>query len=52
MKFVLKTIIMAIAIYIVQVGALWGLLEGYTYFKGDTLKTLMWDIRDVHWNIG
>lgn len=30
----LKTII----IYIVQVGSLWGLLEGYTYFKDDALK--------------
>lgn len=27
--------------YIIQVGTLWGLLEGYTYFKGDALKTFL-----------
>lgn len=37
----IKTVILAMAIYISQVGALWGLLEGYTYFKGDTLKTVL-----------
>lgn len=32
---------MALALYILQVGALWGLIEGYTYFKGDNLKTIL-----------
>jgi len=34
-------VIKSVAIYIVQVGALWGLLEGYTYFKDDALKDFL-----------
>lgn len=33
--------IKTIVIFILQVGALWGLLEGYTYFKGDALKEFL-----------
>lgn len=40
MKLELKTIVTALALYILQVGALWGLLEGYTYFQGEDLKTI------------
>ena len=36
-----KTILTFFISYISQVGVLWGLLDGYTYFKGDTLKTLL-----------
>lgn len=31
----------ALIIYIIQVGSLWGALEGYTYFKGDALKSTL-----------
>lgn len=34
----IKAVIMTMVIYISQVGVFWGLLEGYTYFKGDALK--------------
>jgi hypothetical protein len=30
-----------IAIYAAQVGAIWGLLEAYSYFKGDALKDFL-----------
>ena len=36
-----KSAIKFFALYIVQVGTLWGLLEGYTYFMGDALKNLL-----------
>lgn len=36
-----KIMFIAIASYIVQVGALWGLLEGYTYFTDDSLKNIL-----------
>ena len=36
-----KTILRFFAAYIVQVGAFWGLLDAYTYFMGDSLKTLL-----------
>lgn len=37
----MKNALKFIALYIVQVGALWGLLEGYSYFKGDALKEFL-----------
>lgn len=38
MKALFKDVIKFIVLYIAQVGALWGLLEGYSYFRGDALK--------------
>ncbi len=37
----INKIIKSIIIYIVQIGTLWGLLEGYTYFKDDVLKEVL-----------
>jgi len=37
----MKTVFAIIAIYIAQVGALWGVLGGYTYFKDDSLKAFL-----------
>jgi hypothetical protein len=37
----MKTAFILIAIYIAQVGALWGVLGGYTYFKDDSLKAFL-----------
>lgn len=36
-----KSILKFVTIYIIQVGAIWGFVEGYTYFKGDHLKKLL-----------
>lgn len=36
-----RRVIRAVVTYIVQVGALWGLLEGFTHFKGEALKTFL-----------
>lgn len=36
-----KNAIKFLTLYIVQVGTLWGLLEGYSYFMGDALKNLL-----------
>jgi hypothetical protein len=37
----MKRIIKSVVVYSAQVCALWGLLEGYTYFKGDALKAFL-----------
>lgn len=37
----INKVIKSIVIYIAQVGALWGFLEGYTYFKGSALKEFL-----------
>ena len=37
----IKNAIKFIALYIIQAGALWGLLDGYTYFKGSALKDFL-----------
>ena len=41
MQMIAKTIFKFMGIYIVQVGTIWGFVEGYTYFKGDHLKNLL-----------
>jgi hypothetical protein len=38
MRTKIKKLLQFLAFYIVQAGTLWGLLDGYTYFKGDDLK--------------
>lgn len=40
-KMIAKGIIKFFAIYIIQVGSIWGFVEGYTYFRGDHLKKLL-----------
>lgn len=37
----MEMIVKIIIVYIVQVGSLWGLLEGYTYFTDDSLKMFL-----------
>jgi len=37
----IKKVIKFTALYIAQVGALWGLLEGFSYFKGNALKEFL-----------
>jgi hypothetical protein len=41
MKIKIKNSLKFVALYIVQAGTLWGLLDGYTYFKGDDLKNFL-----------
>jgi hypothetical protein len=36
-----KHVLKFLGLYIVQAGTLWGLLDGYTYFKGDALKNFL-----------
>ncbi len=36
-----KKAVKFLGLYIVQAGTLWGLLDGYTYFKGDALKDFL-----------
>jgi hypothetical protein len=34
----LKKVLEILSLYIAMVGVIWGFLEGFTYFQGDTLK--------------
>ena len=36
-----KKVLKFFGLYIIQAGTLWGLLDGYTYFKGDALKNFL-----------
>ncbi len=39
MKMKSRTILRLLVTYIIHVGILWGLFDGYAYFTGDALKT-------------
>lgn len=41
MKMITKGILKFVMIYIIQVGSIWGFMEGYTYFNGDHLKKIL-----------
>ena len=41
MQMIGKIIFKFMGIYIVQVGTIWGFVEGYTYFRGDHLRNLL-----------
>lgn len=38
---IINSVIKALVVYVAQVGALWGILEAYTYFQGNALEDFL-----------